>query len=553
MLRRGRPGIPRPPRARSRIAGLCLALLAALAIVALPALPASATPSFQMPFSCGETWLAGSRAAHSPDADSIDWNQSSDADAGKPVQAGIYGTVTVQPYQNPGYGNYVDVTVGSNWVVRYAHLASVLVGNGQTVFPNTQIGTVGTSGISPTANHLHYEQRFYNGSTWTVQPAVFNGVAADVGTTPPGEGNANVSANCGDSLPSTYNGDGYDDLSLLHQVGADGVHAYNLYGKDSPFASPSLARDMSTGGWAWSKMKLASGDFNGSGEDDVAILHQVSGDKAHAHVLYGNTSTPFSYNPTLAIDLTSKGWLWSEMKLASGDFNNSGQHDVAVVRKRTDGGATVEILYGSSGTPFGYATTLAKELPGTSGYDWTKMKLAGGNFNGDNYDDLAIVQERSDGGAGVYVLFGSSGTPFGTVTLVRELPSTDGWDWDKMKIAGGNFLGSGHGDLVIAHQRADLGADLHILIGDGSPFGNGTTAVQSLTNASGWTWTKMKLAAGDYNGGGWDDLIIVHQVGTDGAHVQLFTGGTSPFGGPSLARDMSTYTWSKMKTTYAGE
>lgn len=57
----------------------------------------------------------------------------------------------------------------------------------------------------------------------------------------------------------------------------------------------------------------------------------------------------------------------------------------------------------------------------------------GGDFNGDGYADTAFLQQRSDGGADVYVLYGAMGTPFqNSTTLVRSLPGSPGWDWTKM-------------------------------------------------------------------------------------------------------------------------
>jgi hypothetical protein len=191
------PGKPRPRRVRSRFAGFSLALLVALAIVGVRANMASATPTFQMPFPCGEAWYASTYTGHQPSEYSIDWNLSGTEDHNKPVQAGVSGTATVQSFQNPGYGNYVDVAITgeTGWVTRYAHLESVSVTTGQAVTPQTQIGTVGASGLSgtPPPYHLHYEQRL-NG---VVQAAVFDGSAITYAYSLPG--NSYTSNNCGDT------------------------------------------------------------------------------------------------------------------------------------------------------------------------------------------------------------------------------------------------------------------------------------------------------------------------------------------------------------------
>jgi len=55
-----------------------------------------------------------------------------------------------------GYGNYVEVDHGNGFVTRYAHLESISVKRGQTIFKGKVIGAVGSSGGS-VAPHLHYE------------------------------------------------------------------------------------------------------------------------------------------------------------------------------------------------------------------------------------------------------------------------------------------------------------------------------------------------------------------------------------------------------------
>jgi len=209
MLAHDRPGAPWLRRVRKRRVviglGLVLILLGAIGIVGLSANPASAAPGFQMPFPCGDGWLATTYTNHGGTGNNnpLDWNLSGDADAGKDVKAGVSGTVVnpLPAFQNPGYGNYVDVVVSgtTGWVTRYAHLASVSVTAAQDVTPQTKIGTVGTTGISPAANHLHYEQRI-NGAASAV---VFNGVAVDYSiTTNPDlwsfPGKSYTSANCDD-------------------------------------------------------------------------------------------------------------------------------------------------------------------------------------------------------------------------------------------------------------------------------------------------------------------------------------------------------------------
>lgn len=55
-----------------------------------------------------------------------------------------------------GYGNYIDVDHGNDFVTRYAHLEGINVRRGQYIDKGVVIGTIGNSGGS-VAPHLHYE------------------------------------------------------------------------------------------------------------------------------------------------------------------------------------------------------------------------------------------------------------------------------------------------------------------------------------------------------------------------------------------------------------
>lgn len=84
------------------------------------------------------------------------------AEAGEPVLAAAGGTVTVAQYHY-SYGNCIVIDHGADeqgqhWYTLYAHLAEILVQEGQTVAQGEQIGTVGSTG-NTTSMALHFELR----------------------------------------------------------------------------------------------------------------------------------------------------------------------------------------------------------------------------------------------------------------------------------------------------------------------------------------------------------------------------------------------------------
>ncbi len=123
-------------------------------------------------------WRAGTHDGHDgDDAYAIDWNRGSgNADVGERVLSVASGRVIyarsgqgrVHDRDAFGYGNTVIVQLGADpsFAVRYAHLRSVSVTEGEYVSLGEPIGTVGASGLSgrlPYTAHLHLTlyQRLY--------------------------------------------------------------------------------------------------------------------------------------------------------------------------------------------------------------------------------------------------------------------------------------------------------------------------------------------------------------------------------------------------------
>ena len=154
------------------VAVLAAAVVGSAGLVVLGSAPeASAAPAFQVPFPCGQVWSGQTRTGHSP-ANAIDFNRT--GDDGDPVGASAAGTVTrVANEGSTSYGRWIEISHGSGWTTRYAHLSAQRVAVGDVVSPGQLIGNVGNTGGS-TGAHLHYEQR--SGSS--AVRIVFNGSPA---------------------------------------------------------------------------------------------------------------------------------------------------------------------------------------------------------------------------------------------------------------------------------------------------------------------------------------------------------------------------------------
>ncbi len=224
------------------------------------------------------------------------------------------------------------------------------------------------------------------------------------------------------------------------------------------------------------------------------------------------------------------GWV-----IATGDFNGDGYDDLAVgirdedTRGQNNAGA-VQIIYG---TPDGLTTTgnqlwdqgVAGMEDNAEAGDAFGAALAVGDFNGDGYDDLAIgvpgedVDGAQDAGA-VHILFGSEngltvsdnqiwhqGTRYGE----RAEPG-DGFG---ARLAVGDFDGDGYDDLAVGVPGEDVGpirdaGSVHIFYGPAGRFSGiwhqESTDIEDSAEPD--DWFGDALAAGDFNGDGYDDLAI---------------------------------------------
>jgi hypothetical protein len=309
-----------------------------------------------------------------------------------------------------------------------------------------------------------------------------------------------------------FNTDQYADLALLHKIADGGMDVHVLYGGagTNMFSAsyPPFIRHLygATEGWSWDVVKVVSGNFNGDAWDDILIAHHLTTGGVDIHLLYGqNGSNMFSSAyPSFTRRLpVGDGWLWNNMKLAAGDSNGDGYADLSIFYYRaSDDGIDIHILYGGGGGyTFVNTVTFVRSLNG-NGWDWSKVKLVAGDFNGNSPVDVALLHQLSDGGFDVHIVYGDyagAGNMFmNNVTFVRHMYGTSDWNWSQLKLTSGdfNFDGVTHwGDITMLHQIPDGGMDVHILYGGAGTnmFTNGTTFVRRLSGASGWDWTKVKV------------------------------------------------------------
>jgi len=223
---------------------------------------------------------------------------------------------------------------------------------------------------------------------------------------------------------------------------------------------------------------LASGDFNGDGNLDLAAAGNGSGLPIVVQLGYGDGA--FNVVPSSPFGLSS-----GVSSLAVGDFNGDGKPDLAVASSGLQGGAAaVTILLGNGDGTF---TPSGSPIPGGGA-------IVVADFNGDGKLDLAVA---NNGNNNVSILLGNGD---GTFTQAANSPVPVGSQ--PYAIAAGDFTGSGKLGLAVANYGSNT---VTLLLGNGD--GTFTQPVGSpITVGKG----PISLAVGDFNGSGRLGLAVAN-------------------------------------------
>ena len=372
------------------------------------------------------------------------------------------------------------------------------------------------------------------------------------------------SSPCLAQVSGDFNGDGFADLAIGvpdEDIGDPNAGAVSvLYGgpagltavNDQLWQQDSL--DISGESSVGDRFgaALAVGDFNGDGFDDLAI--GIPGDEVNGNVDAGSiTILVGSASGLISGGNQQLNLSYEEMPfelagnqfgtaLASGDFDNDGFDDLAIGAPghgddpNFEAGGVVVMFGTADGLDSFSSVGITQDTPGIPGVaepgDHFGAALASGNFNGDDFDDLAIgvpgegVVGVEDAG-GVHVLYGGF---IGADPNASQLWSQDSnniaetsesGDHFGATLAAGDFDADTFDDLAIGVPGEDLGSvqqikdagAVHLLFGRDiglRPAGNRLITQTAGSGSSSESNDRFgsAMAFGDFNGDGADDLLI---------------------------------------------
>ena len=334
------------------------------------------------------------------------------------------------------------------------------------------------------------------------------------------------------------NGDNLDDVAIgAYGVGSSAGAVYVYFGDQ--FGPGSTADWSYAGTQASAYLGYAvagGGDYDGDGTPDLAVgaylYDNGSTNEGVAYVFYGN-GTSFSASPDWSLEGNQTSAYLGQVLANAGDTNGDGYDDLAIAAPLYDNGQTDEgrvfvVLGSSSGLASSAAWT---GEPNQSSASYGQGLAAGFDINGDGYADLAAGAPYYDDGSSdegeAWVYLGSS----------SGLSSTASWSYDADQataylgytLAAGDFDGDGFDDVAVSAYYYDNGStnEGKAWVFEGSSSGLGTTHTWTAeANSSSGYFGKAMVGVGDADADGDDELAVIKSSGT----VVVYNGSSTSLG-----------------------
>jgi len=268
---------------------------------------------------------------------------------------------------------------------------------------------------------------------------------------------------------------------------------------------------------------LRMGDINGDGFEDLFVstddwyikVSNSGGYWGRSFIFYGS-STGISSNYGWSNRGQSAEDRYGSSYVLDADFNGDGFTDLAVGAHYDDpNGTNSGAIFIYPGSASGILSTSTKTINGSNSYDYygSEGRLDGGDFDGDGYTDLVIGVAEDDSvasNAGKVVIHSGTNSGYVDSSSSTTLYGENADDQFGYRIAVGDYNGDGFDDLAVAAPYHD-GNNTNsgkVYFYYGSSTGLPTTASNNQYGGGyNYYYGQNMVCTGDINGDGFDDFV----------------------------------------------
>ncbi|MGE5472859.1 MAG: fibronectin type III domain-containing protein [Ignavibacteriales bacterium] len=348
-----------------------------------------------------------------------------------------------------------------------------------------------------------------------------------------------------------FNNDGKSEIAAFYDCGSGvtKLHEWTSTGTAFQYAgdsgwwnSTSYPADRITG-------RVVAGDFNSDSKCDIAAVYNYSSDEVRIHE-WTSTSTSFQY---AGVDGWWKSPIYTSVSdTVSGDFNGDGKNEVAKFYDYGNGasklcvwkttGSSLQNQGGwwgtvgdSNGDPNNDGYHLCRLVPETiTSFYPSKIigRMVSGDFNGDGKDDIAALYDCGSSTTQLYI-WSSTGNYFTCLNTSTNLLWKSGSGAYTAgnttgNVVAGDFNGDGKDEIAAFYRYGSDLTKIHVWTANGSSFsiaewwnsGTGNYSASAITG---------RVAAGDYNGDGKDEIAAFYDYGNDLTKIHIWIPSGSTF------------------------
>jgi hypothetical protein len=301
-------------------------------------------------------------------------------------------------------------------------------------------------------------------------------------------------------------GSGTTDIAILYDYGKSQAGLW-LFSNGSNF-QPSRPWVTSPGNWDCTKsVEVLAGNFTGSGKTDLAVFYN-----------YSNTFTGLwlfksdnHFQPIRAWCSFPGKWPWIQSNTAlSGNFRGSGNTDIAVFY---DYGK--ELLQTGLWL-FGSESNFQPRMVWDSGprnWDWSQSKAIACDFKGSGKTEIAVFYNY--GGSHTRLWLFDSEHNFEPYCLWDSGPGNFSWS-NIVKVIAGDFTGSGKTDIAVFYDQGDNQQSLWLISSEYN------FKPHQVWEATGWA-RPVGVISGDFSGSGKTDIAAFFNYGNDAMWLWKFS------------------------------